>query len=120
MFGLSFFEVFFIMVIALLVFGPEKLPEIAKSLGKLTGEVKKNTDALRREFYNSVYPPATQIRNDIRELKTSPLKKMNKALDSLEKETEDTSDTRNTGSRGTPPPPESESVPSKSEDQCEE
>ena len=84
MFGLSFFEVLFILVIALLVFGPEKLPEFAKALGKVTGELKKNTDALRKEFYNSVYPPASQIRNDFRELKTSPIKKIHETLDAMD------------------------------------
>jgi TatA/E family protein of Tat protein translocase len=118
MFGLSFFEVFFIMVIALLVFGPEKLPEIAKSLGKLTGEVKKNTDALRREFYNSVYPPATQIRNDIRELKTSPVKKIGDALEAMEKETREAPDAEI--SKGSEPQATPENAPNKSANQCEE
>lgn len=34
MFGLGAMEIVFILVLALIVIGPKKLPEIAKSLGK--------------------------------------------------------------------------------------
>ena len=53
MFGISLFELLLIVFIILIVFGPEKLPELAKTLGKLTGTVRKSTDAVKREFYNS-------------------------------------------------------------------
>jgi len=36
-------ELFLIMVIALIVFGPKKLPEIGKSLGRMMVEFKKAT-----------------------------------------------------------------------------
>ncbi len=62
MFGVSFFELIVIFGVALIVFGPEKLPEIARTLGKVTGELSKHTNALRREFYNSVYTPAEDLR----------------------------------------------------------
>jgi Tat protein translocase TatB subunit len=73
MFGLSFFELLAIFVVALLVFGPERLPEIARVLGKLSGELKKTSDSVRREFYNSVYPPAEELQATYRKLTTSPL-----------------------------------------------
>jgi sec-independent protein translocase protein TatB len=57
MFGLSFSELIIIGIVALIVFGPEKLPEVFSKMGKLTGELKKTSDGLRREFYNSAYPP---------------------------------------------------------------
>ncbi|MDO8682192.1 MAG: TatA/E family twin arginine-targeting protein translocase [Armatimonadota bacterium] len=41
MFGLGTSEVIVIMVIALLVFGPKKLPEIGKSLGGAMRELRK-------------------------------------------------------------------------------
>jgi len=41
MFDVGLPEMIVIMVIALVVFGPKKLPEIAKSLGKAIKEIKK-------------------------------------------------------------------------------
>ncbi len=65
MFGVSFLELLVVLVVALLVFGPDKLPEIAKTLGKVSGELKRNADALRREFYNNIYPPPEEIKQRI-------------------------------------------------------
>jgi TatA/E family protein of Tat protein translocase len=70
MFGMSVFELMFVFVIALLVFGPEKLPEMAKKLGKASGELKKHSDNVRREFYNAIYPPTEEI--GYRNLKSLP------------------------------------------------
>lgn len=57
MFGIGSSELIVIFIVALLVFGADKLPELARTLGKLSGEVKKNHDLLRRDFYNAVYAP---------------------------------------------------------------
>lgn len=66
MFGVSITELVVVFVVALLLFGPDKLPEIARTLGKLSGELKKGTDSLRREFYNSVYKPIDEVKHDVR------------------------------------------------------
>lgn len=50
MFGIGTWEMVVIFVIALLVFGPEKLPELAKKLGKGLGELRKAT----QEFKNTL------------------------------------------------------------------
>src|SRR5579863_1420177 len=39
-----------VFVVALVVFGPEKLPELARNLGKIMGEFKKATGDLRSTF----------------------------------------------------------------------
>lgn len=58
MFGISFPELLMVLLAALIIFGPKRLPEIAKTLGQISGKLKKESDKLRRDFYNSVYEPA--------------------------------------------------------------
>lgn len=64
MFGVCLTELIVIFIVALVIFGPEKLPEMARHLGKLMSELRKGSDAVRREFYNVVYPPAEELRRD--------------------------------------------------------
>ena len=47
-------ELIFIFVIALLVFGPKKLPELGKSLGKGLKEFKRATDDLKSSWNEQV------------------------------------------------------------------
>jgi Tat protein translocase TatB subunit len=46
MFGIGFQELLIIAVIALLIVGPKKLPDLAKTLGKGFSEFRKATDGL--------------------------------------------------------------------------
>ena len=50
MFGIGFPELILIMAIALIVVGPEKLPELAKSIAKGVMELKKTATALKDSF----------------------------------------------------------------------
>jgi len=53
MFGLGPQEVILILVIALIIFGPKKLPEIGKSIGTGLRELKKAS----RDVMNSIEEP---------------------------------------------------------------
>lgn len=69
MFGMSLGELALIGVVILIVFGPQRLPEIAKQLGKVAGDLRKVSDGFRKEFYNAVYKPTDFTQSIQRELK---------------------------------------------------
>lgn len=51
-------EILVILVIALLVFGPRKLPELGKSLGAGIREFRRGTAGLKEELEGSLRDPA--------------------------------------------------------------
>lgn len=55
MFGLGFGEILIILVLALLLLGPSKLPDAAKQLGKGLREFRKATDDLKQQFEGELY-----------------------------------------------------------------
>jgi Tat protein translocase TatB subunit len=50
MFGIGMPEMFLIMAIALIVIGPKKLPDLAKSLGRAFAEFKRATSELKESL----------------------------------------------------------------------
>ena len=48
MFGIGIQEMIIILVVVLIVFGPKRLPDLAKSLGKGIAEFKKASDEVRK------------------------------------------------------------------------
>ncbi len=58
-------EIFIVMIVVLLLFGANKIPEIARGLGKGMNEFKKATDDIKREINNS----ADEVSDDIKEIK---------------------------------------------------
>ncbi len=54
---MGFGEIFVILAIALILFGPEDLPDIARTIGKIVFEIRKATHELSREFQNSLDTP---------------------------------------------------------------
>ena len=55
MFGLGMGEIAIILVLALLLLGPQKLPDAAKQLGKGLREFKKATEDLKQQFESELY-----------------------------------------------------------------
>lgn len=58
MFGMGMTEILVILVVALIVIGPKKLPEIAKSLGKAMGEFKRATNDFKESISVTDPPPS--------------------------------------------------------------
>jgi Tat protein translocase TatB subunit len=50
MFGIGFPELLLIAVIALVVIGPKRLPDLAKALGRGFAEFRRATDELKQSF----------------------------------------------------------------------
>jgi sec-independent protein translocase protein TatA len=70
-------ELILIFIIALIVFGPKKLPEIGKSLGKGLAEFKRATDDLKQNIQKEVEQLQAEVKPELKteikpELKTEP------------------------------------------------
>lgn len=57
MFGLSFWEIAIILAIALIVLGPSKLPELARSLGKGIREFRRATEDFKGTIEDEMHKP---------------------------------------------------------------
>jgi sec-independent protein translocase protein TatB len=55
MFGLSFGEVLIIAIIALLLLGPDRLPEAAKTFGKGLRDIRRATEDLKDQVEQEIY-----------------------------------------------------------------
>ncbi len=50
MFGIGFTEILIILIVALVIIGPEKLPELTKTIGKAFNEFKRTSNDIKRTF----------------------------------------------------------------------
>src|SRR5438132_4252331 len=53
MFGIGTGEILLLLVIALIVLGPERMPKLARDLGRALAEFRKTSDELKSEFMNA-------------------------------------------------------------------
>jgi sec-independent protein translocase protein TatA len=74
MFGIGMPELLVIAVIALLVVGPKKLPDIAKTLGKGLSEFRKATENTAETFRETLQ--TDELKKDVNGLKDSLLNGM--------------------------------------------
>jgi Tat protein translocase TatB subunit len=61
MFGIGMPELLVILGLALLLIGPKKLPQLAKSLGKTMMELRKATDDLKETISEEINPIKDEI-----------------------------------------------------------
>jgi sec-independent protein translocase protein TatA/sec-independent protein translocase protein TatB len=68
MFGLGLPELILIFAIALIVFGPKKLPEVGRSIGKAIREFKRTTEDIKGKFEEEINAEEFKdIQNDIKD-----------------------------------------------------
>ena len=73
MFGLGMPEILLILAIALIVIGPKKLPELAKTLGRAMGEFKRSAQDFKKSIdvettLKDLETPASDLKNIIKEV----------------------------------------------------
>jgi sec-independent protein translocase protein TatB len=71
MFGIGMPEMLLILAVALIVIGPKKLPDLAKSLGRAMGEFKKATSEIKESIgvdadFKEAKETFTDIQKDIK------------------------------------------------------
>lgn len=62
MFNLSGSEIVIILLLALVVLGPEKLPEAIRRFGRLYGELKRMSTGFQSEFKTAFEEPMRELR----------------------------------------------------------
>jgi sec-independent protein translocase protein TatA len=84
MFGIGGGELVFIIIIALMLFGADKVPDIARTVGKVMSQVKNATNDIKSEITKSANENDIDIRsfsnhftNEVTDLKQS----VNKMID---------------------------------------
>lgn len=70
MFGIGVPELLIIMVVALIVLGPKRLPEVAKSLGKAFAEFRRATSDLSEELNEARAALEEEVRMAERQART--------------------------------------------------
>lgn len=65
MFGIGFPELVLILIVGLIVFGPSKLPEMARTLGKGVREFRRATSALQQAINEPDQVVKTQVKKTV-------------------------------------------------------
>ncbi len=81
-FGVGLPEVTVILILALLIFGPKKLPELGKQLGKTLKSLKKASNEFQNEIEQVINEPEKE------DLPNTPDNNLNNEFDQATKEIE--------------------------------
>ena len=81
-------ELVVIAIVALLVIGPNKLPEYARKLGQAMREFKKASDSLTKEIKENIVEPLDEVQKPLKEA-VAPISEMEKEIKGSFKEVTD-------------------------------
>jgi sec-independent protein translocase protein TatB len=70
MFNFSGSEIIFLLILGLVVLGPEKLPPVLRKMGQMYGQFKKVTGDAQSEFKDAFAEPLRDMQNAANEYKT--------------------------------------------------
>ncbi|MFM9036640.1 MAG: Sec-independent protein translocase protein TatB [Actinomycetota bacterium] len=79
MFNLSGSEIVVILLLALVVLGPEKLPEAIRRFGRVYGELKRMSTGFQSELKSAFDEPMREIRETTQLAKDAVMKPVNEA-----------------------------------------
>lgn len=88
-------ELFVILIVALLVLGPDKLPYYANKVGKAMSQLKGYTNKMAKEINDNVIEPIEEVKkplkkvteplSDISSTVTNPMKEVEKSIKNIGK-----------------------------------
>ncbi len=83
-FDISAGELMVILLAAFIVFGPSKIPEIARKIGRGMNEIRRASDEIKREISKET----RKVENDLN-VEGSPYKDIKQAADEIKRDFED-------------------------------
>jgi len=85
MFNIGFSEALIIFFVALVVLGPERLPEVGRFLGKLSLEFKKAIDELKKELeIEELEKEVEEAKDEVKKVLDSEIEPLKDPLELLE------------------------------------
>jgi len=81
MFGIGGGELIFIIFIALMLFGTDKIPEAARTFGKIMANLKHATNEIKSEIQKSA--DVQEINNSLKQVASSFTKEVDKVKESI-------------------------------------
>lgn len=89
MFGIGPMEMLVILLVILIVFGPKRLPEVMKTVGRMMAELKKTADEVKKEIIQQ--EDIQEIQESLREISDVPRlvqRQLEKEVEALAQEEE--------------------------------
>jgi sec-independent protein translocase protein TatA len=93
MFGIGGGEIVFIILVILMLFGSDKIPEIARTLGKIMAQLKNATNDIKSEIHkgveaNGLDTTIKEFKSDFTDIGTSITKDIQEAKSNMEAQTQ--------------------------------
>lgn len=83
-FDISGGELMLILLVAFIVFGPSRIPEIARKIGRGMNEIRRASDEIKREITKET----RKVQNDL-DVEGSPYKDIKQTADDIRRDFED-------------------------------